>query len=217
MSRFPECLLLLAGLISGSAEGAEPLGVGRVPAAAEIAAWNIDVRPDGLGLPKGHGTVKQGEALYQERCAACHGEFGEGAARWPELAGGQGSLTSDRPLKTIGSFWPHLSAVFDFVRRAMPFGNAQSLTPDETYAVTAYLLNLNDVVKDENFELNDRNFATIRLPNESGFFDDDREKSEKAFWRKDVCMTNCKPEVHVTGRAAVLDVTPDVKTAPKVE
>ena len=82
-------------------------GVGRPALPAEIAAWDIDVRPDGRGLPKGHGTVKEGEALYQERCASCHGEFGEGAARWPELAGGQGTLTGDRPLKTIGSFWPN--------------------------------------------------------------------------------------------------------------
>ena len=202
---------------SAPAPKIRPFGVGRAPLPAEIHAWDIDVRPDGLGLPKGHGTVREGEAIYQERCAGCHGEFGEGTARWPELAGGQGSLTGDRPLKTIGSFWPNASTLFDYVRRAMPFGNAQSLTPDETYAVIAYLLNLNDVVKDEGFELNERNFATIRLPNEAAFFNDDRETSERAFWRRDVCMTNCKPEVHVTGHASVLDVTPDAKTAPKVE
>ena len=168
MSRFPD----LAGLALGlaltvmpalAADPPKPFGVGRAALPGEIAAWDIDVRPDGHGLPKGHGTVKEGEALFQERCAACHGEFGEGAGRWPELAGGQGSLTADRPLKTIGSYWPNLSSVFDYVRRAMPFGNGQSLTPDELYAVVAYLLNLNDIVKDESFELNERNFATCLL------------------------------------------------------
>ncbi|MGE0417683.1 MAG: c-type cytochrome [Acetobacteraceae bacterium] len=196
---------------------ATDLGVGRAPTDAELQAWNMDVRPDGKGLPKGHGTAAQGEEIYQERCATCHGEFGEGAGRWPELAGGQGSLTGERPLKTVGSFWPYTSTLFDFVQRAMPFGNARSLTYDETYAVVAYILNLNDVIKDTEFELNETNLATVRLPNEKAFYDDDRDTTERAFWRKDVCMKDCKPEVHITGRAAILDVTPDNKTAPKVE
>lgn len=216
MSKFRNALLACA-LLAAAPALAGDLGVGRPVLPDEIAAWDHDVRPDGKGLPVGHGTVKQGEALFQERCASCHGEFGEGAGRWPELAGGQGSLTSDRPLKTVGSFWPYASTIYDYVRRAMPFGNGQSLTADETYALTAYILNLNDVVKDENFTLSDRNFTTIRLPNQAAFFDDDREKTEKAFWNRQVCMKDCKPNVHITGRAAVLDVTPDSKTAPKVE
>lgn len=216
MSRFPRAVLACA-LFMPFAVAAADLGAGRSALPEEIAAWDIDVRPDGKGLPKGGGTARQGEVLFQERCASCHGEFGEGAARWPELAGGQGSLTSDRPLKTIGSFWPYTATVFDYVRRAMPFGNGQSLTPDETYALTAYLLSLNDVVKDETLVLNEKTLATIRLPNEAGFFDDDREKTESRFWNHPVCMKDCKPEVHITGRAAVLDVTPDTKTAPKVE
>lgn len=215
MSRSPSLFVVLALLAVPAA--ARDLGVGRAPTPAELTAWNTDVRPDGKGLPKGRGTVKQGEAINQERCASCHGEFGEGAARWPELAGGEGTLTGERPLKTVGSFWPYTSTVFDFVQRAMPFGNARSLTTDETYAVVAYILNLNDVIKDPDFELNDGNLAKIELPNAKAFFDDDRETTEKSFWRKDACMTNCKPEVHITGRAAVLDVTPDNKTAPKVE
>ncbi len=205
-------LLLLAPLAQ-----AAPLGIGRAPTEAELAAWDIDVRPDGKGLPKGRGTARQGEALYQERCASCHGEFGEGVNRWPELAGGEGSLNGDRPLRTIGSYWPYVSTVFDFVRHAMPFGNAQSLMPDEIYAVTAYLLGLNDVLKDEDFELNERTLPIIRLPNEGGFFDDDREVAEAGFWNRSVCMVACKGEVRVTGHAAVLDVTPDSKSAPKIE
>lgn len=221
MSRFPELAAIVALALALPAAvqtlSAETPGIGRAPLQEEIAAWDIDARVDGRGLPKGRGTVKQGEALYQERCASCHGEFGEGVARWPELAGGQGTLNADRPLKTVGSYWPHTSTVFDYVRRAMPFGNAQSLTVDETYAVVAYLLSLNDVVKDEAFELNERNLATIHLPNEAGFLDDDREKSEKAFWRPAVCMTNCKPPARIINRAATLQLTPDAKTAPKVE
>jgi S-disulfanyl-L-cysteine oxidoreductase SoxD len=94
-----------------------------------------------------------------------------------------------------------VDTVFDYVRRAMPFGNAQSLSADETYALTAYLLFLNDIVKDESFELNERNFTSVKLPNAGAFFDDDREKSEKHFWRKDVCMKNCKVEAKISGRA----------------
>jgi len=196
---------------------AAKLGLGREALPEEIKAWDIAVRPDGKGLPPGKGTVKQGDEIFQAQCASCHGEFGQGNGRWPVLAGGMGSLKSDRPEKTIGSFWPDLSTVFDYVRRAMPYGNAQSLSPDELYAVTAYLLYLNDIVKDEDFELSDKNFTSVKLPNAAAFYDDDRETTEKAFWGKEPCMTNCKPEVKITGRAVILDVTPDSKTAPKVD
>lgn len=194
------------------------LGLGRTALPEEIAAWNIDVRPDGQGLPTGRGTVRQGDEIYQAQCAACHGEFGQGVGRWPVLAGGRGSLTHDRPEKTIGSFWPDLSTVFDYIRRAMPYGNAQSLTPDEIYAVTAYLLYLNDVVTDEDFELSDRNFASVKLPNAAGFYDDDRDTTEKAFWGAKVCMKDCRTDApKVTGRAATLEVTPETGSAPRVD
>lgn len=192
-------------------------GLGRVALPQEIAAWDTDVRADGVGLPPGKGSAKDGEALFLERCASCHGEFGEGVGRWPVLAGGQGSMTHDRPEKTIGSFWPYLSTTFDYVRRAMPYGNAQSLTADETYAIVAFLLSMNNLVKDD-FVLSKENFLTVRLPNEKTFFDDDREKTEKHFWNKTPCMTNCKPDTKITGRAAVLDVTPeDLAKGVKVE
>lgn len=193
------------------------LGLGRLALPEEIMAWDTDIRPDGVGLPPGKGTVRQGDDIFQAQCANCHGEFGQGTGRWPVLAGGQGSLKADRPEKTIGSFWPDLSTVYDYIHRAMPFGNARSLTADETYALTAYLLFLNDIVKDENFELSDKNFTTVKLPNAGAFYNDDREMSEKSFWGKKTCMKNCKTEVKITGRAAVLDVTPDSKSAPKVD
>ena len=193
------------------------LGLGRPALPDEIKAWDTDVRPDGKGLPPGKGTVKQGDVIFQAQCASCHGEFGEGAGRWPVLAGGAGTLKADRPDKTIGSFWPDLSTAFDYIKRAMPYGNARSLNDDEIYAVIAYLLSMNDIVKDENFELSDKNFTSIKMPNATAFFDDDRETSEKQFWKKDPCMKDCRSAPKVTGRAISVDVTPDSKSGPKVD
>lgn len=206
-------------LLASAAEAQSPkLGLGRDATPAEISSWDIDVRPDGHGLPPGKGTVREGEDIYINQCAACHGEFGEGKDRWPVLAGGHGSLKSDRPDKTIGSFWSHQSTIFDYIKRAMPFGNAQSLSNDEIYALTAYLLHLNDVIKDTSFELNDKNFRSIKMPNAANFYDDDREVAEKHFWGRKPCMKDCtKVAPKVTGRAQILDVTPDNKLAPKVD
>ncbi len=202
-------ILAVAGiaLLPFSAMSAEKVGLGRPALPEEVKAWDIDVRPDGLGLPEGKGSVTDGETLFQTKCASCHGEFGEGAGRWPVLAGGKDSLKSDRPEKTIGSFWPYTSTVFDYVHRAMPYGEAQSLSADETYAVVAYLMNLNDLVPSD-FVLSKENFPK-GLPNEKNFYDDDRETTEKAFWNKTPCMENCKAKVEITNHARILDVTPD--------
>jgi cytochrome c len=194
------------------------LGIGRAASPDEIAGWAIAVRPDGQGLPPGRGTVKQGEAIYLAQCASCHGEFGESSGRWPILSGGAGTLGGHDPVRSIGSYWPYASTVFDYIRRAMPYGNAQSLTPDETYAVTAYVLSLNDIITDEDFELNRDNFRSLRLPNQPNFYDDDRENAERVFWNPQPCMTNCAPgEARVTGRARALEVTPEPGKGPKVE
>jgi S-disulfanyl-L-cysteine oxidoreductase SoxD len=209
--------LVAAGLlVQGAAAAEKKLGLGRPALPEEIAAWDTDVQPDGRGLPPGRGTVKQGEEIYLARCASCHGEFGQGAGRWPALAGGQGSLKADRPNKTIGSFWPQLAPLYDYTRRTMPWGNARSLSADETYAVVAFLLNLNDIVGDD-FELNDKNLTSIRMPNAAGFFADDREISEKKFWSKNPCMKDCRGVPDITGRAGEANVTPDAKSAPKVD
>jgi cytochrome c len=186
-------------------------GIGTAATPEQIAGWNIDVRPDGEGAPPGKGSVKDGETIYMERCAACHGEFGESAGRWPQLAQGKGTLASSDPVKTVGSYFPYLSSVFDYIRRAMPFGDAQSLTNDELYAVVAYVLNLNDIV-DDKFVLSKETWNKVKMPNQAGFVDDDREKTEKAFWNAKPCMSDCRPPVKITGRAAVIDVTPDEKT-----
>ena len=194
------------------------LGIGQEATVEAIAGWDIDIRPDGRGLPVGKGTPKEGETLYVERCAACHGEFGESAGRWPILSGGADSLVTHDPVKSVGSYWPYASTVMDYTRRSMPYGNAQSLTNDELYAITAYVLYLNDVITDESFELNEKNFTTLKLKNEPNFFDDDRETAEKEFWNSNPCMKDCLPgEAKIVGRARALDVTPEVGRGPKVE
>lgn len=187
------------------------LHLGRVALEEEVTAWDIDVRPDGQGLPEGRGDAIAGGEIYDAQCASCHGVFGEGEGRWPILAGGFDTLTEDRPEKTIGSYWPYLSTVFDYVKRAMPFGNARSLSDDQVYALTAYLLYLNDLV-DEDFELSSENFASIEMPNMANFIPDNRtdEKSYRLDAGEEPCMADCLAgEAEVTQRARVLDVTPD--------
>lgn len=183
-------------------------GVGHAATPEQIAGWDIDVRPDGQGAPPGRGSVADGEKVYMDKCATCHGEFGESAGRWPQLAQGKGTLASPDPVKTVGSYFPYVSSVFDYVRRSMPFGDAQSLKNDELYAVVAYVLNLNDIV-DDKFVLTKETMGKVKMPNQGGFFDDDREKSEKAFWNPKPCMKDCRPPVKITGRANSVDVTPE--------
>jgi S-disulfanyl-L-cysteine oxidoreductase SoxD len=189
-----------------------PLGIGRVALPEEVAAWDVDVRPDGTGLPVGSGNVADGDELFQDGCAVCHGVFAEGVDNWPKLAGGTGTLDHDDPLKTVGSYWPYLSTVWDYVNRSMPFGNAQSLTPDEVYAITAYILYSNDLV-DDDFTLSNENFTEVVLPNADGFFVDDRDTVELPVFSQEPCMENCKDTVEITMRATVLDVTPDQTAA----
>jgi S-disulfanyl-L-cysteine oxidoreductase SoxD len=206
-------MLALGGIVLAQSKPEVPrnYGVGHSATPAQIAGWDIDVRPDGQGAPPGRGSVKDGEKVYMDKCAACHGEFGESAGRWPQIAQGKGTLASHDPVKTVGSYYPYLSSVVDYIRRAMPFGDAESLSNDELYAVVAYVLNLNDIV-DENFVLSKETWTQVKMPNSGGFFDDDREKSEKAFWNPNPCMKDCRGPVAITGRALSIDVTPDEKT-----
>jgi cytochrome c len=206
-------LLALVELVLAQARKDVPrnYGIGHAATGEQIAGWDIDTRPDGQGAPPGRGSVKEGEKIYLDKCAACHGEFGESAGRWPPVAQGKGTLASHDPVKTVGSYFPYLSSVFDYIRRAMPFGDAQSLSNDELYAVTAYVLNLNDIV-DDKFVLSKETWDRIKMPNQAGFFDDDREKAEKSFWNPNPCMKDCLGSVRITGRARAIDVTPDEKT-----
>lgn len=207
MSKYREVILIGALCALATPAVADKLGLGRAALPAEVAAWDLDITPDGKGLPEGSGSVAQGDALFAEHCAVCHGDFAEGVGRWPKLAGGQGTLANQDPVKTVGSYWPYLSTAFDYVRRSMPFGQAQTLSNDEVYAITAYILYSNDLVEDD-FVLSKENFLDVKMPNADGFIRDDRESVEKAFWREP-CMSDCKPgKVEITKRAAVLDVTP---------
>ncbi len=208
MSKVLKAASLALGLaLMASQVTADKLNLGRPAAQKEIALWDIDVRPDGAGLPKGSGSVADGETLFADKCASCHGEFGEGNGRWPVLAGGDDTLTSEDPVKTIGSYWPYLSTAYDYIRRAMPFGDAQSLTADETYAIVAYLLYLNDLMDEEGI-LSHENFTTFKLPNEGKFVEDVRP-DVPAFSGTSLCMTDCKTDVTILKRANVLDVTPE--------
>ncbi len=141
--------------------------LGTAPTAADIAAWNIDVRPDGTGLPPGHGSVARGEIVYTDNCSACHGTAGVGGPK-ERLVGGQGSLATAHPIKTIGSFWPYATTLFDYVRRAMPYQAPGSLSADDTYSVVAYLLNLNGIV-DKRTVLDARSLPKVQMPNRDGF------------------------------------------------
>ncbi|MFC2968699.1 c-type cytochrome [Acidimangrovimonas pyrenivorans] len=214
MSKFRKLALgtALAAAAFAQPVMAQKLGLGRPALPAEIKAWNIDVRPDGQGLPEGKGNAADGEQIFSERCAVCHGDFGEAVDRWPVLAGGQGTLQARRPVKTIGSYWPYLSTAFDYIHRAMPFGDARTLTADETYSIVAYLLYLNDIVPDD-FELSKENFTSVKMPNADGFFMDDRDQGEKIAFTREPCMSDCKTDVKITKTASVLDVTPEGEDA----
>ncbi len=218
MSRWVSLLAAFSFLLTAPALAQSPklqnYGIGTPATQEQIAGWDIDVRPDGQGLPPGKGSVRDGEEIYLERCAACHGEFGESAGRWPQLAQGKGTLATHDPVKTVGSYFPYVASVFDYIRRAMPFGDAQSLSNDELYAVTAFVLNLNDIV-DDKFVLSKETWSKVKMPNEGGFFDDDRKTAEKAFWNPKPCMKDCRPPVKITGHASVIDVTPDDKSIRK--
>lgn len=201
--------LLLTAALACVAAGpvlAGTYGLGREALPEEIAAWDLDIAPDGTGLPAGSGSVLDGEETFAEFCASCHGDFAEGVDNWPKLAGGEDTLADKDPLKTVGSYWPYLSTTFDYVRRSMPFGNAQSLTDDQVYEITAYILYSNDLV-DEDFVLSNENFLEVEMPNAGGFIVDDRNTAEAHFWTEP-CMENCKDSVEITMRALVLDVTP---------
>lgn len=143
-------------------------GFGQPATDDEIAGWDIDIKPDGTGLPPGSGSVQQGEEIYARLGAKCHGERGEGGDSGVALVGGIGSLNTDAPLKTVGSYWPYAPVLFDYIRRAMPADNPQSLAPNEVYALCAYLLYLNDIVPDDAV-MDAQTLPQVVMPNHAGF------------------------------------------------
>jgi hypothetical protein len=163
---------------------AADLNIGRAVTPEELASWNITVFTDGSGLPVGKGTVSQGEQVYQASCASCHGAKLEGGLG-PALAGGKGTLASDRPLRTVGSYWPYATTLFDYVRRAMPFQAPQSLSNEEVYSVAGYILHVNGLLPADSV-VDAGVLKKVQMPNREGFYVDNRPdvKNER-------CMQDC--------------------------
>lgn len=141
------------------------LGVAVTP--EQIEGWALTILPDGTGLPTGSGTARVGAAIYTAKCAACHGGNGTGGPN-DQLAGGHGTIASAAPVRTVGSYWPYATTVFDYVRRAMPLMQPQSLTNDEVYALTAYLLNINGIIA-EDAVMDARTLPRVEMPNRANF------------------------------------------------
>jgi cytochrome c len=189
---------LAASACAAQAQAAGKFGLGKPATPAEIAGWDIDVKPDGTGLPPGRGSVADGQVIYDAKCASCHGTFGESNA-YLQIAGGVGSLASDAPIRTTGSKLNYATTLFDYIRRAMPFNAPQSLTADEVYALTAYVLNLNDIVGADAV-LDQDSLPKLRMPNRDGF------TTAHGFMRRDgkpdtanvACMKNCAAEVRLS-------------------
>jgi S-disulfanyl-L-cysteine oxidoreductase SoxD len=203
-------LLLGAALIAtaAAAGAAEPghFGYGRIATPEEIAGWNIDVRgDDGAGLPPGSVTVAKGTEVFAEQCAACHGTFGEGEGRFPKLVGGMGTLKHDRPELTVGSYWPFAPTLWDYVNRAMPMQAPRSLSADDVYALTAYILNLNDIVPAE-FVADRGSLPKVKMPNRDSFVWTDPRPDTMA----KPCMSACANpgDVRIISTAEGLGLTP---------
>ncbi|MBW6489327.1 c-type cytochrome [Sulfurimonas sp.] len=215
---------------------------GRAPTPNELKAWDTDIMPDGTGLPEGSGTVDDGEELYDRDCAVCHGEFGAGGKGYPTLTGGSlASLTNQRtcpgkdaPNRTIGSYWPQASTLIWYIRDAMPYANPKSYSPNEMYAVTAYLLKENGVqIEGQDIEeLNQDNFKKIVMPNRNGFYPDidgpNGVENVRAFFAEPKnfgavgtrCMTNCGKESVARIGNEITGVVPaysTVRNLPKVD
>ena len=203
MSRSSEVALLalaavVATFLSAAAMGASPrFGFGQPATAAEIAGWDIDVRPDGTGLPPGRGSVPAGQAIYDAKCANCHGTFGESNA-YLQIAGGVGSLGKDPPLRTTGSKLNYATTLWDYINRAMPFEAPKSLAPDDVYALTAYVLNLNDIVPADAV-LDQTSLPLVKMPNRDGMTTAHgfMVRDGKPDTRNVACMTNCAAEIRV--------------------
>ena len=179
-------LLVCAAFVActGDCRAQTHYGFGRPATSSEISGWDIDVSPDGKNLPSGSGTVAHGRDVYNAQCAACHGPKGEGGVG-DKLVGGMETLSTPKPIKTIGSYWPYATTLFDYIRRAMPLNAPQSLSNEDVYAVSGYLLFLNGLVADS--AVIDAKFLTeLRMPNRDGFVGDPRPDVQSA-----ACMRDC--------------------------
>jgi S-disulfanyl-L-cysteine oxidoreductase SoxD len=159
-------------------------GIGRTGTPAEIAGWNIDIGSEGSGLPLGTGTVSHGRDVFAQQCAACHGDKGEGGVG-DRLVGGQGTLATSNPVRTVGSYWPFATTLFDYVRRAMPQNAPESLSNDDVYAVSAYIFNLNGLLPVD-ATLDAKSLPSVKMPNRKMFVDDPRPDVENS-----ACTNDC--------------------------
>jgi cytochrome c len=182
--------LLAAALVvlTNAALAAPPgyYGYGTPATRDQIAGWDIDARPDGAGLPPGSGSVEKGGTVYVEQCTPCHGTFGEGEGRYPKLAGGEGTLTKERPEPSVGSYWPFAVTLFDYINRAMPFQAPHSLSADDVYALTAYVLSINNIVAN-NFIADRSSLPKVKMPNHDSFIWQDPRPDTSA----NECMQDC--------------------------
>lgn len=158
--------ILIAACSSNQTGSVKNYGLGKTIEEVQIAAWNIDVAPSGSGLPLGKATARQGESVYKDKCSSCHGNQGQGGVA-NRLVGG-GALNTDKPIKTVGSYWPYATTVFDYTKRAMPHSLPQSLTNDEVYATTAYILYMNKIIGIDD-EMNAKTLPLVKMPNRDGF------------------------------------------------
>jgi cytochrome c len=177
-------LALLALASATRAQAQSPYGLGRPATPAEIAGWNIDIDRYGNNLPPGSGSVSHGRKVFDQQCAACHGAKGEGGVG-DELVGGRGTLATPKPIRTVGSYWPYAPTLFDYIRRAMPQNAPQSLSNEDVYAVSAYILNLNGLLQAD-ATLDAKALSAIKMPNRSMFVDDPRPDVKNP-----ACMTGC--------------------------
>jgi S-disulfanyl-L-cysteine oxidoreductase SoxD len=181
--RWATLIAVVLGLLA-PVHAQSPYGIGRPATAAEIAGWNIDIGRDGANLPPGSGSVAHGREVFDRQCAACHGEKGEGGVG-DRLVGGQGTIATSKPIKTVGSFWPYAPTLFDYIRRAMPQNAPQSLSNDEVYAVSAYILHLNGLLPADT-TLDANTLSAIKMPNRSMFTGDPRPDVKNP-----ACVTGC--------------------------
>lgn len=208
MPKFPNFMLLrgAAAVLMAAYVHASPVtsksvyGFGTSATPEQIAAWNIDVRPDGAGLPVGHGSVEEGQTVYDQKCAVCHGTFGD-SGDYIQIAGGVGSLHGQQPVRTVGSVLPHATTLWDYINRAMPYPNSKSLTANEVYAVTAYLLNLSDIVP-AGTTLDEKSLPLLKMPNRDGFTTKHGFMTVQG--KPDIvnrqCMQNCATDVKVSSQ-----------------
>ncbi len=182
------CLLLVGCASAPIASSEATTARGQPINEADLVAWNIDVRtPDGLGLPAGSGTVSQGKAVFDEQCASCHGAAAAGGPVFGSMVGGIGSFMTDRRVLTPGSMYPYAPILFDYVRRSMPMNAPQSLSNDQAYAVTGYMLHLNGLVGPDAV-MTAGSLSAVQMPNRNGFIVDDRPDTNAVR-----CMTDCRP------------------------